>query len=66
MTWTIQIDLKALNRNAVKASDVTICHWDDAGNLSAPTGTPSITKNNKSILTVIFTTNGNGKTRLLG
>ncbi len=66
VTWTIQVDLKAINRNDVKASDIYICHWDDNGHVSAPTSILTQSKNNKSVLTVTFTTAGNGKTRLLG
>ncbi len=66
VTWTIQIDLKAIGRNDVKAGDVVICHWNDLGHLTGFVGTPSITKSGKGILTVVFTTAGNGKGKLLG
>lgn len=64
VTWTIVIDVKALGMNSIKASDVAVCHWNDAGTLVAPSNIQA-TKSNKGILTVTFTTNGNGSSRIL-
>lgn len=62
VSWTIVVDLKAINRNDVKADNVIVCHWDDNG---IPTEVYDVeaTKSNKGILTVTFQTLGNGKSR---
>lgn len=64
VTWTITIDLKAIGKSGVKAdSSLVVCHWNDDGLYSAATIT-NRSKTNKGILTVTFTTQGNGKARI--
>jgi hypothetical protein len=62
VTWTITFDLRALGfSNGIKASDLTVCHWDDSGTYDPPiAGSVTITVR-QGIATVTFQTAGNGK-----
>lgn len=61
--WTVVIDLKAIGKGNVKTSDLVICHWNDTGSFT-PAVITSASKSKQGILTVTFTTQGNGKARI--
>ena len=61
--WTVVIDLKAIGKGNVKATDLVICHWNDTGD-ATPAVITNATKSKQGILTVTFTTQGNGKARI--
>jgi hypothetical protein len=82
VTWTVTIDLTSVGRTNLNLNKLVVYHYNDAGVLSPTDGIANTKKNEcknagqancivsasitSDILTVVFQTDGNGSTRLLG